>query len=52
MQDNIPHTPWFIRPEPTPDELAVIENGMPMFYNADVEDARKILGGAVAEGVK
>lgn len=19
MQDNIPHTPWFIRPEPAPD---------------------------------
>ena len=27
MQDNIPHTPWFIRPEPTPDGQAIIENG-------------------------
>lgn len=27
MLDNIPHMPWFIRPEPTPDGQAVIENG-------------------------
>ena len=24
---EFPHTPWFIRPRPTDDGLAVIENG-------------------------
>jgi hypothetical protein len=27
MPSDIPHTPWFIRPEPTKDGQAVIENG-------------------------
>lgn len=27
MQNDIPHTPWFINPSPTKDGQAVIENG-------------------------
>ncbi len=27
MSEEIPHTPWFIRPEPRTDGQAIIENG-------------------------